>query len=137
MCRFGWMMIISFYICMSIMLCVHCGKDSANSSSPEDLVGTWELSKITVKDSNITSSMTPEQADIFITLVIRSDYTFTIVQMQGESSITYTGTWNPSENKATFTAGDDIIVAEYSVSGNILTLSFWAEDEYLILKFTK
>ena len=124
-------------ISLSTLLFTNCGDDNSNNPAQHELVGTWELTKITSTVLDATITATPEQADQYMTLIIRSDFTFTITQTQGEINEIQTGTWDPSENKAIFTFGGETIIADYTVSGNILTFSFWDEDQYLELEFTK
>jgi len=137
MYRLKLITILIFIISLSVLFFVNCGDDNGNGPAEHELVGTWELTKITIIVSEVTTTLTPELADMYMTLVVNADNTFSMTQTQEGVTETDTGTWDPSESKAVFTVEGETIIVDYTVTGNKVTLSYWQEGQNVILEFTK
>lgn len=127
-----------------LLLHVNCDKDK-NPTEPteESLVGTWELTKITIVTDE-TTVLTDEiltQMGAYWTLKLKSDQTFES-NYNLEEQEDETGTWSKSDNnlKVTFDSGGSDTY-EYSLNNNVLTLE-WTDvedgvQENLIGEFSK
>ena len=53
-----------FTICIlvSVFLFTNCGDDNGTEPSGSELIGTWEMTKITAEISGVSMSGTPEEA---------------------------------------------------------------------------
>ncbi|MEW6195200.1 MAG: DUF5004 domain-containing protein [Bacteroidota bacterium] len=110
----------SFLIMLVFTLYIGCSEDSTSSSSEESLIGTWTLTSITLTTINNTV-LTPEQAGMSGTIIMRADKTFEATFTTDGEPNTETGTWSVSGNTITLTSETETIVLEnYSIQGNKL-----------------
>jgi len=125
-----------FFTIFFFLIFAYCG-DNGNRPSQHPLVGTWELTQLTITVSGETVTATPEQADMYMTLDVKSDNTVTVTQTENGVPETFNGTWDPSESKVVFTIEDETQITDYTIPGSTLVLSFWDEGQFLELEFTK
>ncbi len=110
------------------VLIISCGDDDKSTTEPEieidqALVGTWDLTKISIVSGTITIDLTPEQAGIAFIAVFNSDGTFESTSTDSDGPTVDTGTWGASEGVLTITIeGDDPIISPYAVNGNVVTI---------------
>ena len=100
-----------------------CKKDDSNPVAPGDeLVGTWQLTKLTITYLGTKYDYTPAQANFSMTLVIKSDRTYqTTTVDQGVTSIE-SGTWSLSNGKINIKHQDGSTESvSYTLVGNKLT----------------
>jgi len=109
-------------------LIISCGDDDKSTTEPDinidqALVGTWDLTKITIVSGTVTIDLTPAQAGIAFTAVFNSDGTFESTSTDSDGTTVDTGTWGASEGVLTITIeGDDPIISPYTVNGNIVSI---------------
>jgi len=136
--------IFSFVILLCLLISLSgCKNDSNPSSTGSELVGTWVLTKLTTTTPQGTQEMTPDQANFHMTLIIRSDGTYTsnLVDQTGPS--VDNGTWAIVTGKINVKHQDGSTeTAAYTVAGSKLTLNSTTkgpngESTPIIMEFTK
>jgi hypothetical protein len=141
--------IVSLFL-LSIVF-VGCKKDSnptEPSTNPNEFVGTWKLSKVTVTLSGNNVDMTPEQAGTQMTIVAKADGTFTMTTIKtdsttGQSETTVqTGTWKIANGKIELKYSDGTIDnLDFTLTGNKCTIKTTVQalgtTLPAILEFTK
>jgi len=128
-------LIVSLII--TVIFFAGCGDDNGNGPTQNELIGTWEMTKITAEISGVSMTGTPEEADLHITLIINSDNTVESTKIQGGVTETGTGTWDTSEKKLILQGDDGATITDYTITGNILIISYWDEGTFYTLEFTK
>lgn len=116
---------VLFVACMFLVLFAGCKKDDSNpvDSAPPTFVGTWKLTMLSATISGQPISMTPELAGIQMTIVSKSDYTFSMVTVDASGSKTLTGTWSVSGDNLTLKYSDGSSATfVYSVTGTTLSI---------------
>ncbi len=101
-----------------------CSKD--DSSGPNDqLIGTWELVKITANLSGISTDIEPSFLSLEVTLEVRNDGTYTLTQNHTDTGTidVETGTWTATDKTVTINPDDgDPQQIDYTVDGDTATL---------------
>lgn len=92
--------VIIFYLFLALFL-MQCGDDDNPSSPTNDLVGTWKLTQVIAITPQGTFAMTPEQAEMAITLTINSNGTYQAVVTENGMTETDNGTWSMSNHTLT------------------------------------
>lgn len=123
------------------------GCKSDEGSSPTDpvstsLVGTWVLTKITVKSGTNSIILTPAQAQIESTIIARADGSYTATIVQNGITSTTSGTYTTNGKMITFKDQDGTITTtEYTLSNNKLvvvqTITVLGVDTPADLEFTR
>lgn len=87
-----------------------CGDDSPSEPKlvvDQNLVGTWELTKIITSVGSQNVELTPEQAGISSTVTFNSDLTFSSISVDADSVRTEdTGTWGTLNGELTIKFSD-------------------------------
>ena len=128
---------LAFSMLSAVLMFTGCGNDNGTGPSGSDLIGTWEMTKITAEVSGVSMTATPEEADIYITLIIKSDNTIEMIKIQGSITESETGTWNTSEKKLILQGNEGSTVADYTTTGNKLIITYWEEETFYTIEFTK
>lgn len=113
--------ILSLSLIVVILTMIGCKEDdNPASSSEDDLIGTWVLTSIVLTSYN-NSVLTPEQAGVSGTIIMKSDKTFeSTFNMNGEED-SESGTWSATNSTITLNGETETIVLEdYSIQGNKL-----------------
>ena len=124
--------ITSVIICVIFvaLFAVNCDK---NPTKPveERLVGTWELTKLTVTSQGATMTLDLselQQSGFSVTLNISNDDTYTWTQTDEGVTTVETGTWSVSGKSLTTASSDgETTTFQFTLSDNKLTLKF-SED---------
>lgn len=104
------------------VLASSCKKDDDPvSSNGDELVGIWVLTKIIVPAYG-NAEMTPEQAGISATFILRSDRTFSVTTADSSGTSVETGTWSAANGKVSLKGDTETIEMPYTLSGNKLTV---------------
>lgn len=116
------------------------GCDNNPTVSTNDLIGTWTLTKLTVSGTTV---LTPEQANLHITIVINTDGTYKTTVIDKSGTTVDNGTWTVSNGTVSIKHQDGTVEnSAYTVSGNKLTLASTQKDSTgatipVLLEFTK
>ena len=121
-----------------------CKKDDNPLAPGDELIGTWVLTKLTMTTPQGKVDMTPQEAQFEMTVVIRSDRTYTSTTVDQSVTETDNGTWSVSGDKITVKHQNQTTeVMTYRISGNKLyfdqttTDSTSGEEMLITLEFTK
>jgi len=95
--------------------------DNPVSSSGDELVGTWVLTKIIIPSYG-NAEMTPEQAGITATFILRTDRTFTVTTTDSTGTEVETGTWSAANGKVSLKGDTETVEMPYTLTGNKLTV---------------
>jgi len=122
-----------------------CSEDEEESnplSARESaIVGTWVLTKVTVTDLSGTYELTPQQANMSMNLVARSDKTFSMNSTMNGETDNYSGTWSLNGDFIVLASEGETELIPYTIEGNKFTITtYQQQDDILIsavLEFTK
>jgi len=128
-------LIVSLII--TVIFFAGCGDDNGNGPAGNELIGTWEMTKITAEVSGVSMTFTPEEADLYMTLIINSDNTIEMTKIQGGITENGSGTWDTSEKKLILQGDEGATITDYTITGNILIISYWEEGTFYTIEFTK
>ncbi|MCB9248700.1 MAG: lipocalin family protein [Ignavibacteriales bacterium] len=109
---------------------ISCSDDSSTGPKEEgdlvidqDLVGTWELTKIIAKFGTTPLELTPEQAGISNTVTFEEDLSFESTSTEGDTTTVDLGTWGTNNGILTITInGEEPETSPYSIVGNVATI---------------
>jgi len=101
-----------------------CSKDdSSPTEASSTFVGTWKLSKLSASISGAPIEMTPDQAGTQMTIVAKSDNTFSMTTIDAAGTRTNTGTWSTTGSQLSLKYSDGTSAAfEYSLSGAVMKI---------------
>lgn len=122
-----------------------CSSDEDNSnplsSRESGFVGTWVLTKVSVTDLGGTTVLTPEQANMSITIQVNSDKTFSMSNTIEGKNENRSGTWNLNGDIIVLTSEGEPEYLPYTVQGNKFSITIYVEEGDIlnsrILEFTK
>ncbi|NMB82479.1 MAG: lipocalin family protein [Ignavibacteria bacterium] len=108
---------------ISLILLSGCSNDdNPTSSSGDELVGTWILTKIILISLGNTE-LNPAQVGFSGTIIMKSDRTFTATFSDSDGPSTDTGTWSVANGKLTMkSSSGETQVWPYGLTGNKLTV---------------
>ena len=99
-----------------------CKKNDNPVTSNGSLTGTWVLSNITANTSSGTVTLTADQANVHITMVLKSDNSYQMTLVQGTSTTNDTGSYSTNNGSIIFTSQDGTQQTwTYTISGSSLT----------------
>ena len=112
-------------ILLFVVLIVGCDESSLTESSVHPLVGVWETTEFTVTQENLSQTVTLDET-MSITLIFGEDKIFSVTSTINGETTAVSHTWSATENKLTTidNADGETEVNDYSISGNILTITF-------------
>lgn len=98
--------IFSLYFIFLIICITNCNNN--NSVEPDlsidlNLIGTWDLTKISTNVAGQNINYTPEEAGVNSTVIFKEDFTFESVSINQDTTINETGTWTASAGILTIT----------------------------------
>ncbi len=114
----------------------HCSDNSTGSGS-SGLVGTWELTKLTMETSFVKLEYNPSEIGLSITLEINEDGTFSITEIEEGETTNSSGTWTTDGNKLIVVEGGQTLEFNYSLSRNKLIMSFEEDDDGITVSVTQ
>lgn len=108
---------------IALILFSGCSKDDEpTSSSGDELVGTWILTKIILTSLGNTE-LNPAQVGFSGTIIMKSDRTFTATFTDSDGPSTDSGTWSAANGKLTMkSSSGETQVWPYGLTGNKLTI---------------
>ena len=110
------------FIAVIILSLSGCKKDDNPVSSDGSLTGTWVLTNITANTSSGTITLTADQANVHLTVKIKSDNSYEMIIAQSSGTTNDTGTFSNANGSITFTSQDGTKqVWTYTISGSTLT----------------
>lgn len=123
--------VFQFYLVLLFsFLFIMCSEDENPSEGPaqdEKLVGNWTLIKITLPLMNM--ELTPEEAGMMMTAVASADGKMELTTIDSTGTLVEDGTWSTNNGKLTLVFDEETVVADYSVDGNIISISTPLEIE--------
>lgn len=135
-------------VCLSLLFVFipsGCSEDEEESnplSARESaIVGTWILTKVTVTDLSGTYELTPQQANMSMTLVARSDKTFSMNSTMNGETENASGTWNLNGDFIVLASEGETELIPYTIEGNKFTITTYQQQGDIlisaVLEFTK
>ena len=122
---------ILFILCMILLMMLvtsgDCDKSSGTGpTDPADLVGTWELTSMTMPNPYGSGTVTipPSLAEVSMTIILNADSTFTMTVIIESDTDILTGTYTATSTQITFTSTEGVMVLPYTLSGNQITVDF-------------
>ena len=127
--------ILLFLLCLSLlgMFLINCDTktttenddDTNGTNTPHPLVGTWVLTliklRIDLSAFGYPSELTPEEAEMTMTITAYADSTFESEITTGEETETGNGTWSTNGNVLTLTyESSDELSGTYSINADTL-----------------
>lgn len=138
---------LSIIVLISLIVYSGCKKSdsSTNPVNPvSQIAGKWVLTKVTVKNpDNSTTSYTPAQAGVFITMEFRNDNTATITTSDSTGTTTESGTYTYSSGQLHLTnTSGEMTTIDIALIGNKFTTTQTLTDDNgnpvaATLEFTK
>lgn len=131
--------------CLFVFISFGCSEDEEESNPltarESAIVGTWNLTKVTVTDLSGTYDLTPQQANMSMTLVANSDKTFSMnTTMNGETD-NATGTWNLNGDFIVLASEGETELIPYTIEENKFTITTYQQQGDIlisaVLEFTK
>lgn len=118
--HFSKMLVILLFVSLFF---AGCDKDDdPASSSGDELVGTWVLTKITLISLGNTE-LTPQQVGYSATIIMKSDKTFSATYTDSDGTTTDSGTWSVANGKLTLKSSvGETQELPYGMTGNKLTV---------------
>ncbi len=100
-----------------------CKKSDSNPvTSGGGVTGTWVLANITAVTSSGTITLTADQANVHISITLKSDNSYQMTLVQNNQTTNDTGTYAISNGTITFTSQTGSqLVWSYTISGSTLT----------------
>ena len=109
-----------FSILLSVLISVGC--DTSESTDDGSLVGTWQLTSMSMTYMGMTIPIPPEDM-MEHTITINADGTFTESGVDDDGPYSASGTWSTNGNVMTVTSPTEgTMTFNFSLSGNTLTL---------------
>ncbi len=132
-------------IILVMLIAFACNKTEKGPTEPEvtidnALVGTWELTKITVP--LLDTTLTADEADVHITMVFKADGSFESTTIDSAGTEIDKGKWSASNNTLTLKFDDGTEQkGDYTINGNTASLNWTIDFEGYtvpaILEFVK
>ncbi len=128
-----------------VLIAFGCNKTEDNPTGPEAtidnaLVGTWQLTKITVP--LLDTILTAQEAGVEITMVFKADGSFEATTIDSTGTEVDKGTWSTSNSTLTLKFDDGTEQkGEYTIQENVASLNWTIDFEGYtvpaILEFVK
>ncbi len=121
------MILLKKYLAASLLIFLilsisGCKKNDNPVTSNGSLTGTWVLANITANTSTGTVTLTADQANVHITMVLKSDNSFQMNLVQDTTTSNDSGTYSINNGSILFTSQDGTQQTwTYTISGSTLT----------------
>ena len=122
---FKWILLLSFVL----IIAAGCAKDedSPTENTTATFVGTWKLTTITATINGQQISLTPEMAGTQMTIVSKTDNTFSMTTVTSSGTTTNTGNWSISGQNLTLKYSDGTSATfAYTLSGKTFSIKDYA-----------
>ena len=127
-------LIISLFSCFFL---ITCSDDNSTSSGSASLIGSWELTKLTVESNGVKMEFDPSDVDFALTLTINDDGTYSITENDEGDITNLNGTWTRQGDKITIVEQGVTQEITYTLQGNKLIFMFEEEEEGFIVNITQ
>ena len=136
--------LLSFFIILTALTIVGCKEDiNAPNISENDIIGTWVLTKIIASYPSGKKELTPQEANLTMTIILNSDKTFQQNQNLKGQITNKSGTWSIANGVLTVISTSGTFTLLCRLYGNILQVASTIIDPDsgnilpLTLEFTK
>ncbi|GEM_PF-4874290 len=122
---------LPFALVLILLISFGCKKTEEGPTEPKPtidnaLVGTWELTTITVP--LLDTTLSAQEANVQITMVFRADGSFEATTIDSSGTEVDKGKWSASNNTLTLKFDDGTEQkGEYTINGNVASLN-WTID---------
>jgi len=116
--------LLSFYIILTALTIVGCKEDiNAPNISENDIIGTWVLTKIIASYPSGKKELTPQEANLTMTIILNSDKTFQQNQNSKGQITNNSGTWSIANGVLTVISTSGTFTLLCRLYGNILQVA--------------
>ena len=136
--------LLSFFIILTALTIVGCKEDiNAPNISENDIIGTWVLTKIIASYPSGKKELTPQEANLTMTIILNSDKTFQQNQNSKGQITNNSGTWSIANGVLTVISTSGTFTLLCRLYGNILQVASTIIDRDsgnilpITLEFTK
>ena len=136
--------LLSFFIILTALTIAGCKEDiNAPNISEKDIIGTWVLTKIIASYPSGKKELTPQEANLTMTIILNSDKTFQQNQNSKGQITNHSGTWSIANGVLTVISTSGTFTLLCRLYGNILQVASTIIDPDsgnilpLILELTK
>ena len=116
--------LLSFFIILTALTIADCKGDvNAPNISENDLIGTWVLTKIIASYPSGKKELTPQEANLTMTIILNSDKTFQQNQNLKGQITNKSGTWSIANGVLTVISTSGTFTLLCRLYGNILQVA--------------
>lgn len=116
--------LLSFFIILTALTIVGCKEDiNAPNISENDIIGTWVLTKIIASYPSGKKELTPQEANLTMTIILNSDKTFQQNQNSKGQITNNSGTWSIANGVLTVISTSGTFTLLCRLYGNILQVA--------------
>jgi len=121
---------LTITIFFSFLISFDCDTSESDPASTESsLVGTWELAQVVETISGVAVTLTPEEAEMDITLTFNNNNCCTGQISDWDGDWNLEGTWSATATQLTISWGGETPESvPYTLSGNTLTIHTEYDD---------
>ena len=115
---------LSFFIILTALTIVGCKEDiNLPNISENDIIGTWILTKIIASYPSGKKELTPQEANLTMTIILNSDKTFQQNQNSKGQITNNSGTWSIANGVLTVISTSGTFTLLCRLYGNILQVA--------------
>ena len=116
--------LLSVFIILTALTIVGCKEDNnAPNISENDIIGTWILTKIIASYPSGKKELTPQEANLTMTIILNSDKTFQQNQNSKGQITNNSGTWSIANGVLTVISTSGTFTLLCRLYGNILQVA--------------
>ena len=116
--------LLSFFIILTALTIAGCKEDiNAPNISENDIIGTWVLTKIIASYPSGKEELTPQEANLTMTIILNSDKTFQQNQNLKGQITNKSGTWSIANGVLTVISTSGTFTLLCRLYGNILQVA--------------
>ena len=116
--------LLSFFIILTALTIAGCKEDiNAPNISEKDIIGTWVLTKIIASYPSGKKELTPQEANLTMTIILNSDKTFQQNQNSKGQITNNSGTWSIANGVLTVISTSGTFTLLCRLYGNILQVA--------------
>jgi hypothetical protein len=116
--------LLSFFMILTVLTIFGCKEEiNAPSISEKDIIGTWVLTKIIASYPSGKKEMTPQEANLTMTIILNSDKTFQQNQNSKGQVTNNSGTWSVENAVLTIISASGTFNLLCRIKGNILQVA--------------
>jgi len=116
--------LLSFFIILTALTIFGCREDiNAPNISENDIIGTWVLTKVIASYPSGKKEMTPQEANLTMTIILNSNKTFQQNQNSKGQVTNNSGTWSIANAVLTILSTSGTFTLLCRLYGNILQVA--------------